>query len=103
MRSPTANHERVTRHRRKLDKQGAKRLEVVVPKDDADLIKAVAAKLRSGGADADNLRLQTARLVELPEVRTGDDLFAMFQRADGLGDEIDIARDRSSGRTPDFE
>ncbi len=103
MRSPTANHERVTRHRRKLDRQGAKRLEVVVPKDDADLIKAVAAKLRSGGPDADNLRLQTARLVELPEVRSGEDLFAMFQRADGLGVVIDTARARNRGRPHDFE
>ncbi len=103
MRSPSANQDRVARHRRKLKQRGAKRLEVVVPQADADLIKAIAAKLRAGGPDADALRAETGRLVDLPQAQTGEDLFAMFQCAGGLGDEIDFQRDRGGGRTAEFE
>lgn len=101
-RPSSVNSERLSRHRRKLDEQGQQRVEITVPRADVALVKRLAAKLRAGGADAERVRVQAARLVSRPDIQTGADLYALLATAPGLG-EVTFERDNSEGRPVDLE
>ncbi len=58
---PTSNHKTIAAHRKRLKEQGLARIEVQVPKQDAELIRNTAQLLR--GEAAVKLRLQLQRLV----------------------------------------
>jgi hypothetical protein len=62
---------RATRmHRRRAAARGLVRVEVRVPKRDADLIRALAEKLRGGAAKARTLRSMLATALMHPESLT---------------------------------
>ena len=46
----------VARHRNRQQSKGISRLEISVPKEDKDLLRAAAAKLKSGGVAAGRVR-----------------------------------------------
>jgi len=90
---------RVSRHRRKIATGGARRVEGTVPIQDAPLVKAIAAALRSGGEDAELIRRTLRPGLAAPGARTGAELVA-FLRASPLTDaELAMERDHSTGRS----
>jgi hypothetical protein len=67
---------RATRtHRRRAAARGLVRVEVQALKRDADLIRALAEKLRGGAAKAQTLRSTLATALMHPEVKTAFDIF----------------------------
>lgn len=101
-RKATEKPSRVARHRRKLATSGAKRVEVTVPAPDAPLVKALADALRTGGDDADRLRAALQPLVSVPRARTGKELVAFLRASPLVGTDLEIERDRSTGRSADL-
>ena len=92
------------RHRRKALAEGSKRVEVTVPAEDADLIRAVGRTLREGGGAGAVVRRRLADLVSAPPIRTGADLIAALRSTLPKGmEELEFERDRSTGRPVDLE
>ena len=91
---------RVARHRKKVARSGARRVEVTIPSRDAVLIKAVAGALRSDGEEARRIREMLEAILTLPKARTGKELVAFF-RSSPLVD-VEFERDRSTGRRADI-
>lgn len=98
----TENAPRVERHRRKLAASGARRLEVVVPAADADLVREAAAVLRAGGEAAKRLRQSLQARTHPRAAATGSELVAFFRASPLICEDLAIERDRSSGRPIDF-
>ena len=94
---------RVARHRTKVAAAGSRRVEVTVPAQDAPLLKAVAGALRSGGPEADRLRETLKPMVSSKTARTGTELVAFFRNSPLANTELSFRRDRSAGRSIDFE
>ena len=94
---------RVARHRTRVATGGSKRVEVTVPSGDARLVKAVARTLRAGGADAEHVREALQPLLSSSVARTGAELVAFFRRSPLVGTDLSLERDRSEGRSIDFE
>lgn len=94
---------RVARHRKKVAAGGDRRVEVTVPSRDAPLVKAIAGALRSGGDDADRIRKSLQPLVSVPKAKTGKELVAFLRAAPFAETEVQVDRDRSTGRTADLD
>lgn len=94
---------RLARHRLKTAATGSRRVEVVIPAADAPLIKAVAGVLRSGGAEAARVRAQLQPLASPGKARTGAELVAFLRASPLVGADLDLERDRSTGRTIELE
>ena len=94
---------RVARHRLRATARGTTRVEISVPLRDAPLLRSLAQTLREEGARAAGLRqLLETEVVRAPAA-TGVELVD-FLLASPLGEvELDLERDRSSGRPIDFE
>ena len=94
---------RVARHRLRATARGTTRVEISVPLRDAPLLRSLAQTLREDGARAAGLRqLLETEVVRAPAA-TGVELVD-FLLASPLGEvELELARDRSSGRPVDFE
>lgn len=99
---PARGVERVSRHRNKLRRTGAKRVEVVVRGEDAHLIREVAAALRREGPEAKRLRAMLQELTRRPRARTGAELLAFFRASPLIAEDIQTERDRSPGRLVDL-
>lgn len=98
----TRKTSRVVRHRKKVATGGAKRVEVTVPSRDAPLVKAIAGALRSGGEEAKRIRESLQPMLSVPRARTGHELVAFFRTSPLVGAELQIERDRSTGRSADL-
>jgi hypothetical protein len=96
------NAARLARHRRKLVAEGSKRVEVVVPAQDAGLIRAVAATLREDSAQAGRIRERLTPLVRGVTARSGRELVAFFRSSPLVGEDLVVDRDRSEGRSASF-
>ena len=94
---------RVARHRTKAAANGSQRVEVTVPARDAELVKAIAGALRSGGEDANRLRETLQPMVSAKRAQTGAELVAFFRASPLVGANLTLERDKSPGRTIDFE
>ncbi len=101
-RKPAGTTRRVARHRKKLTKSGAKRVEVTIPARDADLVRAVAALLRAGGDQARRVRKTLGPLTRTGIARSGRDLVAFFRNSPLVGTELEFERDKSPGRAIDL-
>ena len=99
---PARGIERVSRHRNKLRRIGAKRVEVVVKGEDAHLIREAAATLRREGPESKRLREVLQELTQRPRARTGAELLAFFRASPLVGEDLDMERDRSTGRPVDL-
>ena len=93
---------RVARHRMKVAAIGSRRVEVTVPNRDAALVKSIAESLRSGGKRADLIRESLKPIVATTKARSGAELVAFFRASPLVQDQLDITRDRSSGRSVDL-
>lgn len=93
---------RVARHRVKSAVNGSRRVEVSVPEGDAPLVRAVAAALRSGGAEAKRVREALKPLVSSEQARTCAELVAFLRASPLAGAELTFERDASAGRTVEF-
>ena len=93
---------RVARHRMKVAAIGSRRVEVTVPNRDAALVKSIADSLRSGGKRADLIRESLKPIVATTKARSGLELVAFFRASPLVQDQLDITRDRSSGRSVDL-
>ncbi len=76
---------------------------MTVPAEDAALVRAVARTLRVGGRPAEALRGRIAGSVAAPQAQTGRELLAFLRSSPLGGVELDIERDRSTGRVVDLE
>ena len=94
--------DRVQQHRDRLAASGLRRMEVAVPASDAPLLRRVAALLRAGGQQAEQLREQLAPAVGVAPAQSGKELVAFFRRSPLVGEDIRIERDRSLGRAVDL-
>ena len=94
---------RVARHRARTIAQGSRRVEVTVPEDDAGLVKSLASVLRAGGDDATQVRDALSCIAAVKPVRTGAELVAFFRNSPLVGEELMFERDRSEGRSIEFD
>ena len=78
------------------------RVNVTVPAGDAALVREVAAALRRGGEDARQVRDGLAPLFGRRRARTGRELLAFFRASPLVGEDLDLERDRSTGRPIDL-
>jgi hypothetical protein len=97
---PTAA--RVNLHRQKLLTQGTKRVTVIVPIEDADWVRELAARLGVGGDSARQLREQVSRLLEPTMVSSWQALVDFFRTSPLIGEELIVECDRSPGRPVDL-
>lgn len=100
--SKNRNQARVTRHRSRATAHGSKRVEVTIPVQDAGLIKAIAGALRSGGEEAKSIRDSLKPLVSAPKAKTGSELVAFLRDSPLIGNDLEIERDTSTGRSVDL-
>ena len=98
----TRKMSRVARHRKKVATGGAKRVEVTVPSRDATLVKAIAGALRSDGEEAKRIREALQPMLSVPRAKTGSELVAFFRASPLVGADLQIERDRSTGRAVDL-
>ena len=101
-RQATKKTARVVRHCKKIATSGAKRVEVTVPSQDTPLVKAMAGALRLGGDDANRIRKSLQSLLSVPKAKTGKELIAFLRASPLVGIDLQIERDRSTGRYADF-
>lgn len=94
--------DRVARHRAKTAAEGAKRVEVTVPAADVSLVKAIAGALREGQEEAARIREAVGPILAPGAARTGAELVAFLRASPLVGAELDVARDRTAGRTADL-
>lgn len=80
-----------------------RRVEVNVPANDAGLVKAVAAVLRSGGDEARRVREAFGSMTAIEPARTGAELLEFLRASPLVGDDLMIERDRPTGRAFDLE
>jgi hypothetical protein len=92
---------RVARYRERLMISGTRRIEVVVPAQDAEAIRGLAAILRAGGEKAVQVRQRLAELLPTRMAQSGRDLVALFRASPLVGLELDLERDKSPGRDVD--
>jgi hypothetical protein len=90
---------RVALHRTKVAASGSRRVEVTVPNKDAALVKSIAESLRFGGKRAELIRESLKPIVTTTKARNGAELVAFFRSSPLAEEQLDISRDRSSGRT----
>ena len=92
----------MSRHRVPLAAEGLRRVVVTVPAGDAKLMKAVAGALRTGGDEARTVREAFASMTAMEPVRTGTELLAFLRAGPLVGEDMVIARDRTTGRAVDL-
>ena len=102
----TKKTSRVARRRKKIAARGARRVEVTVPSHDAPLVKAMAGVLRLGGEDANRIRKSLQFLLSAPKAKTGKEtgkeLMAFLRASPLVETELQIERDRTTGRCADL-
>ena len=101
---------RIRRYRTAQAHRGLRRIELSVPAPDAPVLQEIAAALRAGGEQAEQVREKIrdaapphTEQTEAMTGRTGKDLIAFFRVPALLGVELDLERDMSEGRTIVFE
>jgi hypothetical protein len=86
---------RVKGHRRRQAAAGMKRVEVVVPAEDVEVIRDLATVLRTGSKEADRVRARLRRMAPAAKRGTGADIVAMFQNSPFADLGIEIPHDRT--------
>ena len=99
----TQKASRIARHRKKVATSGAKRVEVTVPSRDAPLVKAIAGALRSDGEEAKHIRQALQPMLAVPRAKSGSELVAFLRASPLTSAELPTERDRSTGRSAEFD
>ena len=87
----------VQRHRKRQARKGIVRVEVNVPESDRELVRELAASLRSGGAAAEELRTALKAVINPYAGMTLKKLIEAMPEG-----ELDIRRSRDPGREIEF-
>jgi len=99
--------ERMADYRLRTERGGLKRVETTVSVDDVLLMKDIARVLRAGGPVAADLRNIIQSALPARQAQTGRELLAILNSGIVLSEDeeklFDVERDRSSGRSADFE
>jgi hypothetical protein len=93
----TSQHRAVKNYRKRLNKRGVARFEVVGRRDDRELIRTLAKRLAEEGADSARLRAEVGRSLSDSGAKKGRVLAALLRAPSGLADvEFDrpVMRDR---------
>lgn len=77
-------------------------VEVIVPARDADLVKAAATALRSGGVAAQRVRDAVQPMSAEMPAQTGAELVAFLRGSPLVGEDLDFERDPGTGRVADL-
>jgi len=89
-------NKRVARHRHRVVTKGKRRVELVVPASDVQLMKSLATVLREDGAAAADARRALRSLApssRSDEPKTGRDLIEFFRNSPLFGEHALFARD----------
>lgn len=89
---------RYLRHRSRVIGRRATSVQVVVPARDADLVRAAASALRSGGEAAQRVRDALGPADRPRPCKTGAELVAFLRASPFYGEDMDFERDRGTGR-----
>ena len=89
---------RVAVHRERQSLIGQRRVEVVVPLQDAELIRQVAARLRASPGEAATTRVALEAAIRPPLATTGKALVVLLRGVPLGGVELELARDCSPAR-----
>ena len=104
---PDRVNERMANYRARTEQEGMKRVETTVSVNDVALMKDIARVLRAGGPDASDLRNSIYAALPARQAQTGRELVEILLAGVELSPEEEelftVERDRSSGRTADFE
>ena len=73
-----------------------------MPIEDADLIRQLAALLRSGGEAAAQVREEVRPLLQPKIATSGKELVEFFRASPLVGEDLLFERDRSPGRPVDL-
>jgi hypothetical protein len=93
---------RIADHRARLASSGRRRVEVVVPESDVELIRDLAERLRAEPAESAAVRAAVASAMAPAVARTGMELVALLRTAPLDGPTLDLERDRSPPRAVDL-
>ncbi len=96
------SNRRVIRHRVRVSAEGLRRVEVTVPANDSQLVKALAGVLRAGGDEAMRVREAFMSMTATEPVRTGAELLVFLRTSPLVGEDLTIERDKTTGRTVDL-
>ena len=92
-----AQKKAVQRHRQRQARKGIIRVEVNVPDTDRELIRELAANLRSGGAAAEEIRTTLKAVINPYAGMTFKELIEAMPEG-----ELDIERSKEPGRDIEF-
>jgi hypothetical protein len=93
---------RVAVHRERQSLIGQRRVEVVVPLQDAELIRQVAARLRASPGEAATTRAALEAAIRPPLATTGKALVDLLRSSPLGGVELELTRDRTPARDVKF-
>ncbi|MDF5731687.1 MAG: hypothetical protein PUP92_27695 [Rhizonema sp. PD38] len=79
-----------------------RRIELSIPATDAPLLQDIAAALRAGGEQGEQVRAKIREAAPGASERTGKDLIAALRASPLMGADLDLGRDPSEGRTITF-
>ena len=99
---PLPPAERIAEHRARLASFGRKRVEVVVPESDVELIRGLAERLRAAPEESAAVRAALASAMAPAVARTGKELVALLRTAPLDRAALDLERDRSPPRAADL-
>lgn len=94
---PSTQQRAVTAHRRRLKERGLVRLEILATKEDRQLLKEVARRLREEPSKSKKLRLELRGLVDFEERPSRKAILASMPL-----EEADLEREPDLGREIDF-
>jgi len=100
MMTDTAQARAVKNYRNRLKKRGVSRFEVFGLDSDRELIRALARKLAQDDPAADQIRSEVIRSVSDEQVKGG--ILAALRRSPLVGEDLNIARPRDTGRKVDL-
>ena len=99
--SATSQKRALRNYRRRLNKRGMARFEVLGLDADRDLIRSLAKRLTEGDRDASRIRATLRRTIAGEPPRSGG-ILAALRRSPLVGAELDTSRSTTHGRQIDL-
>jgi hypothetical protein len=97
----TAQARAVQNYRKRLDRRGMVRFEVLGLKKDRELVRAVAAKLAEKGPEAAEIRATITGKIA-PDTREKGGIYAALRRSPLVGADLNLKRPFLKGRKIDL-
>lgn len=88
----------IQEHRGPLATTDIRHVTLAVPVNDAPMLRRIAAVLRAGGQQAEQLRAQMAPGAAVVPAQDGEALLAFFRASPLVGEDLRIERHRAPGR-----